>query len=464
MDTRSTALLVRPTTPSTPHVPNESLAANLATLTKIPPKTAAPNSARKRRQLPDLSRSIPSPGHGAKISNIFRDASTTLQALRSPPCQRSPNIKRSRLPLSKARNTRFGSASQANVKLSPLPFHEIEGDEPISSNFATPSKHPPPLTEPLGEIHHPNSEAWRPRQSSSIAAVGSSPGSDDQYTHSSLDTIGTNLPSGSNTDAQGNQIDSWLDRIPEPTENEASAGPQQDINEVGIPIARGTRLPLGATSYQSSQKPSTAPLIKPLGSPGAHFQTSSNKENISPVKSSPLPTPTAPISQYIASTPSRFSTKSQIPPELIGKRRFVHPQSPQGHLSLQPKRKRARVDDSVINNYKAATKAGKDFTIHDDGLVQALADLSPLVERHRKGCGPKRERCRSYFDEDFVQDISPGTYGDKNSDGGIMLKNGTQVLGESRESAELTKSKPFMEEAGTAAFDFPGPRIRVPSN
>ena len=458
MDTNSTALLVQPTTPSTPYVPNESLSANLSTLTKIYPKTAAPNSARKRRQLPDLSRSIPSPGYGAKMSNMFRDASTTLQALGSPPCQRSPNIKRSRLPLSKARNTRFGSAFQTNAKLSPTPCHETEGDERISSNFATPSKHPPLLSEPLGGTYHPNSEASRPRQSSSVAAMGSSPGSspgsDDQYTHSSLDTVGTNLPSAINTDAQSTQIDSWLDSITQPTENEASAGAQQDINEVAMPIARGTCLPLVATSYQSSQKPSTAPLIKPLGSPGALFQSSSNKENLSPVKSSPSPTPTSPVSQYIASTPSRFGTKSQIPPNLVGRRRFVPPQSPQGHLSLQPKRKRARVDDDVINNYKAATKAGKDFTIHDDELVQALADLSPLVERHRKGCGPKRERCRSYFDEDFVQDISPGTYGDNKSDGGIMLKSGTQVLGESRESAELTKSKPFMEEAGTAAFDF----------
>lgn len=454
MHTRSTALLVRPTTPSTSHVPNESLAANLATLTKIPPKTAAPNSARKRRQLPDLSRSIPSPRHGAKMSNIFRDASTTLQALRSPPCQRSPNIKRSRLSLSQARNTRFGSASQADVKLSPPPFDEIEGDELISSNFTTPSKHPPPLVEPPGGIDYPTLEAWRPRHSSSIAAVRSSPGSDDQYTHSSLDTIGTNTPSIFNTDAQGTQIDSWLDGIPQSTENEASAGAQQDINEVRIPIAQETRLPLVATSYQSSQKPGTAPLIKPLGSPGALFQTSSNKENISPVKSSPSPTPTSPIPQYVASTPSRFSTKNRIPPELLGTRCFVHPQSPQGHLRLQPKRKRARLDDNVINNSKAASKASKDFTIHDDELVQALADLSPLVERHRKGCGPKRERCSSYFDEDFVQDVSSGTYRDKKSDGGIMLKNGTKMLGESRQSAELTKSKPFTEEAGPAAFDF----------
>ena len=440
-NTTSTALLEGPTAPSTPHVPNESLAANLATLTKIPQKAAAPNSARKRRKLPDLSRSTPSPGHGAKMSNIFRDASTTLQALRSPPCRRSPNIKRSRLPLSQAGNTRFGSASQANVEHSPPAFDGIEGNETISTDFATPSKHPPPLTEPPEERLYPSLKAWRPPQSLSIAAVGSSPDSDDQYTLSSLDTVGTTSPLRLNPNAQRTRIDSWLDGIPVSTENEASSGPQQDINEVSVPLAQETRLSLVATSYQSSQKPGTAPSIKP--SLGVLFQTSSNKENISPVKSSPSLIPASIIPQSIASTSSSFSTG-----------RVVHPLSPQGPMSLQPKRKRARLDDNVINRSKTASKAGKDFTIHDDELVQALAELSPLVERHRKGCGPKRERCRSYFDEDFLENVSPGAYKDKENEDGIMLKNGTKVLGESKQSAELTKSKPFAEEARAAAFDF----------
>ena len=457
MDIRSAALLVGPTTPSAPHIPNESLAANLATLTKTPPKAAAPNSARKRRQLPDLSRSIPSPGHGAQMSNIFRDASATLQALRSPPCRRSPNISRSRLPLFQARNTRFGSASHANVEQSSPLIDETEGDEHISSDFPTPSEHSPPFTEPPEEVQCPSLEAWQPPQSSSIVLVGSSPGSDDQYTRSSLDTIGTNPLSRLVPDAQGTRIDSWLDGIPDSTENEALLAPQQDINGAKLLNGQRTRLPLATTSYQSSQNPGTTPWIKPLRSPGAQalLQSSNNKENISPVESSPSPKPTSPLPQYIARTPSRFSTtKNRVPPELTGTRRFPQPLSTQGHLSLQPKRKRARLDYNVIENSEAASKAGKDFTIHDDELVQALAELSPLVERHRKGCGPKRERCRSYCDEDFVQDIFPGAYRDNKNEDGIILMNETKVLGESKQCAELTNSKPFAVEAGTAAFDF----------
>ena len=454
-DTRSTALLVGATTPSKPYVPNESLAANLATLTKIPQKAAASNSAKKRRHVPDLSRSVASPGHGAKMSNIFRDASTTLQALSSPPSQHSPNIKRSRLPLSQARNTRFGCASRVNDERLPPVFDETEREEPISSGFVTPSKYPNPLTEPSEEIHYPSLEAWRSPPSLSIAAVGSSLGSDDQYTHSNPDTVGIDLPLRLNPDAQGARISSWLDGIPEPTENEAPSDFQHDINRLKVAIAQKTCLSPVATSYKWSQKPRTAPSTKPFRSPGALSRTSSDKENTSPVKTSPSPTPTSRIPQYTANTPSRFSTTiSQTPPGLTGTRRFVHPLSPKGHLSLPAKRKRARLDDNVVNNSNAAPKAGKDFTIHDDDLVQALAGLSPLVERHRKGRGPKRERCGSYFDEDFMRDVSPGAYRDKTNNKSIMVKKGTKVLSESNQSADLTNSKPFVEEAGTAAFNF----------
>ena len=454
-DTRSTELLVGPTTPSNPYVPNESLAANLATLTKIPQKVAASNSGKKRRQPLDLSRSVPNPSHGAKMSNIFRDASTTVQALRPSPSQHSPNIKRSRLPLSQARNTRFGSASRVDDGPLHSAFDEIEREDPISSGFTTPSRHPNHLTDPSEEKHYPSLEAWRSPPSLSIAAVGSSLGSDDRYAHSNPETVGVDLPLRLNPDAQGTRIDSWLDGIPEPTEHKLPSDLRHDINWVRVASVQKTCLSPAATSYKSSQKPGTAPLIKPLGSPGALSRTSSDKENTSPVKTSSSPTPTSLIPQYIVSTPSRFNTtKNRTLPGSTGTRRSVHPLSPQGHLSLPAKRKRARLDDDAVNISKAAPKAGKDFTIHDDKLAQALAGLSPLVERHRKGRGPKRERCGSYFDEDFIQNVSPAAYKDKMNNESIMLKNRTKVLSESNQSAELTNSNPCMEEAGTAAFNF----------
>ena len=80
----------------------------------------------------------------------------------------------------------------------------------------------------------------------------------------------------------------------------------------------------------------------------------------------------------------------------------------------------------------------QDFTIHEDELSGALAELSPQVERYRKGRGPKRERRQSYLDEDVLD-----------------MKNKVP-LGESAQSAQLTKSQPFLGEAAHAAFNFQG--------
>ena len=46
---------------------------------------------------------------------------------------------------------------------------------------------------------------------------------------------------------------------------------------------------------------------------------------------------------------------------------------------------------------------GQNFTIRKDNLIDAFTKLSPPVECHRKGRGPRRERCRSYFDENVVE-------------------------------------------------------------
>lgn len=392
------------------------------------------------------------------MSNIFRDASASLQALRSPPSQHSSNIKRSRLPLSQARNTRFGSASGFNDEPLPLSIDDIDKTEPeelISSGFATPSKHPNPLTKPSEGILHPSLKAWRSPPCSSIAASGSTLGSNDQYTHSSPGTVRMDLPLRLNPDAQGAQIDSWLDGIPGSAENEAPAALQHNINGVGVALPQKTRLSPAVTSYKFSQKPRTAPSIKPLASLGTLSRTSSDKENTTPMQSSPSPNPTSPIPQYTARIPSRFvTTENRTTLGLTGTRRLVHPLSPQGRWNPPAKRKKTRLHDNGVNNSKAAPKAGKDFTIHDDELVQALAEISPLVERHRKGRGPKRGRCGSYFDEDFMRDVSPGPHRDKTNNESIVLKSETQVLSESKQSAELTKSKPFLEEAETAAFSF----------
>lgn len=61
--------------------------------------------------------------------------------------------------------------------------------------------------------------------------------------------------------------------------------------------------------------------------------------------------------------------------------------------------------------------ARRDFTIHEDQLAEALAQLTPDVERHRRGRGPKRERCLSYWDQDILQPSSQCVPTDVDGDG-----------------------------------------------
>ena len=71
----------------------------------------------------------------------------------------------------------------------------------------------------------------------------------------------------------------------------------------------------------------------------------------------------------------------------------------------------------------------RDFTIHEDQLAEALAQLSPDVERHRKGKGPRRERCMSYWDEDILRPGLQCVPMDVDSFGESAGK-GKEVLGE----------------------------------
>lgn len=116
-------------------------------------------------------------------------------------------------------------------------------------------------------------------------------------------------------------------------------------------------------------------------------------------------------------------------------------------------RKRTRTADQSTSFAKPGTSTEKDFTIYEDQLAGALAELSPLVERHRKGRGPKRERCMSYFDEDVIEIGSPDKVAGNQESGGCKRKD-RQVLGESENSAELTREKPFLKGFEQAAFVF----------
>ena len=442
-------------TPPAQHVPNENLAANLASKFRRTPQRAKPNSAKKRRPLPDLSRSLASPGHGEKMSTIFRDASATLQGFRSPPYQPSSNITRSRQPFSQARGIRFGSVVHANGQISPRVELQSPGEnvarEPISSSFTTPYipySHPPETPE---EIRYPIFETWQLPPSSSIASGFGPDGNNSQSSHGILEVTSF---SKLNTNAtQSANIDSWLAGIPASSGNKPPSSPQLHDKEEEIVTTDNARLSPTAVLIIPAQRSVTPSASKPLQGLRSFSTASSNKENLSAVKSSPSAARSPPLD--LPSTPLHFrNPRTQPLPQFTGTLRFAHPSTPQGHFSLPPKRKKARVDIQATSGLKPATSTDKNFTIHEDQLAGTLAELSPLVERHRKGRGPKRERCMSYFDKDVIKIGSPGKPKGIENSGGVGISNGRRVLGESKNSTELTRERPFLEGIEEAAFGF----------
>ena len=125
-----------------------------------------------------------------------------------------------------------------------------------------------------------------------------------------------------------------------------------------------------------------------------------------------------------------------------------------GLLHLAPKRKKAKVTKASKQDHKEVSPSN--FTICEDETSDILAELSPVVERHRKGRRPKRGRCSSYYDQDILPQFSPlnDKAGGKGGEEKVETRKGRRVLGEAKNSAELTKAKAFDEMAENAEFDF----------
>ena len=121
-------------------------------------------------------------------------------------------------------------------------------------------------------------------------------------------------------------------------------------------------------------------------------------------------------------------------------------------LSAPPKRKKP---SAGIANAEVTVEVKKKnnmctFDICEDDVVDSLIELSPHVERHRKGKGPKKERCPSYMDQDVLPECSPprrcGRGGNMNrglGTTGMKTKGNTsvgeKVLGENKRTVVFTE-------------------------
>ena len=387
------------------------------------------------------------------MSTIFRDASASLQALRSPPRRPTPNSRRTRLPFSQSSKIDFGSDSENNAKVSQrieLSSPAEQGNEgPINSGFVTPPMPPSHSLETPEEIRYPSFEAWQLPQSSSVASGFGSGDNNSQSSDGILEV--TPISKFNSQDAPSATVDTWLAGIPTSTGDGPPLSPQfhnngdKEFSSVG---AQFSHIPIPNVP---NKRRGVIPQPKPLQGLRAPSRASSNKENVSPIKSSP--SPTRPQTHYPPRTPSGFRNgKTKLPPT-AGAVQFAHPFTTQGHFSVPPKRKKARVNKEATSDMKPVSTSPKDFTIHDDQLVDALAELSPLVERHRKGKAPKRGRCVSYFDEDIIQVGFLEEHNGKENGGGVSSTSGKKVLGESKQSVVLMKEMPFLEGIKDTTFE-----------
>lgn len=115
--------------------------------------------------------------------------------------------------------------------------------------------------------------------------------------------------------------------------------------------------------------------------------------------------------------------------------RFLHPLTPSGYLSAPPKRAKRNVIQDLNTPSKSMRTSRRDFTIHEDDLAAALAKLSPSVEQHRKGRGPKRERCASYWDTDVLE---PGNPAYPNREGSGPTDSQGKLLRDSKRATDET--------------------------
>ncbi|KAK2773221.1 hypothetical protein FQN52_004693 [Onygenales sp. PD_12] len=142
--------------------------------------------------------------------------------------------------------------------------------------------------------------------------------------------------------------------------------------------------------------------------------TESNSSNSTRRSRSRLPVPSTPV--FVRKT-QRTTASSSYP------RRRISPTIPQGHFMLPPRRKKMKGSPSckppqtslsydltqpfeVAEDEDAEIPQGRpilDAELQQQGTGEVIRELSPHVTRFRKGRGPKRPRCVSYYDKDLLQ-------------------------------------------------------------
>ncbi len=447
----------------------------------------SPNSGRKRATPPALMRSTPTSSHGTKMASIFKNAADSREGFETPSRTFTPEGNKFRMPLSYARTRPFGykvahDPRTSGVENSPGPKinPSISATAPVSANttydpalpYPLPVKRLPPknvsginevqetkhrlrplppamshLDRDTVRIQYP---PWRKPQPREAQSSASSFVSDCHSSHG----VPLVIPVPEQGYERREEIDTWLTQVVTPLTSGLSEVVSREPDFTPEPRKRtnlNSTMPPGPLALQAARirgllSKETKP-IEPLP------RLSNNKENAPPnpyarSKSRPL----LPLSSPLILSPASVK---KSPPRLHSTALSPSPRSP---LNLPPR----RMTKTVTSNHPAfavPSAPSTPFRIHeDDCAAETMPPLSPNVELHRKGRSPKKERCASYWDDDLwigIGDEPDGAFG---SEGEDEPRKGKKVLGVSGRSEELTREKPFVDQADGAPFGF---RVRV---
>ena len=381
---------------------------------------AAANSGKKRKA-PDLSRCTPSSSHCEKISAIFEDAGRTL-SMPSAPRPLQANARRLRMP--------FSTTSSPKTLLVEANVSEGSKRNELSSGK---ENQPPPREGRLSSRTPPQSVNCMPSGSQSRAhANGPSDPIAVGGCYSVLDYLMREPPSGGFNRPTENDImeqSTSLEQVvyPDLTLSQPVLGHPQLRMETEQNDYGGTTSGIETWLSQIANNNTSEPTHRP---DGFHVPRDGSE--------SPL--------RIGAPSRTELSYMSPIPGDGIIRQaptRFPHPLTPSRHLNSPLKRKALRL--SQTEDGLLANPNNEQFNIYADESSDEMIELSPGVEKYRKGRRPKRERCISYWDHDVLPGLRGRIGAPREED------SHRQPL---QELPELTGVKGFVDGVEHADFDF----------
>ena len=480
--------------------------------TSFSPRRATPNSGKKRRGTPNLSRTTASSSHGVKMATIFHDAAATMQEVTTPTPRISPNPTRLRMPASLIRSTPFGCTRHDDrsspLGIKPPSSHGLRSGLDTGTVWRTPEasrksvfticrpfEDPPPdaLSTNSGEkrTRSPSGRALTPPEVPfGLAFPPPLPFEEPPVNAEDVHINGREpISSGFSTPHQR-----YLS-YPSSSSSRIVTNPTSEIPDEHRPLPR---LPSPASDILDTHSSHGVPLVIPI--PSTEYKENTHRSSIDTwldtvLEASPDSTPedhksppplpprssaqsiqksNSPIRYPVLRTVSHTSSNkenqsppspSRIPsPTRRSDLTFQNPhQTP--YKTLPSPTRRFLHPLTPTNLLKKEPKRRKGVVgtpivpvgneMEGEGdfeIYDEVKELSPDVEMYRKGkgIGPKRERCASYWDGD----IWPLGEKDDVEVEEVEAMCGRRVLYESAMSEELTKEKGFMEGVEKAEFEY----------